>query len=95
MSHDHLARSGREQLRAHLRGVARLRAAFPGQAGGAQQPVHRRLRAQVDALIEQRRPDLRHGPVAKPWAAQHGQDLLLLGSAQRVHRRGPPDRGRG
>ena len=60
-----------------------LAAALTHLAGLAQQPVEGRLRAQVDAFIEQDRPHLSRCEIGEPVAVQRIEDRLLLGVAQR------------
>lgn len=72
----------------------RLPASVPGLSGGAQQPVHRRHRAQVGALVQQRGPGLGDGLVGEPGAVQPGQHLLALGGGHRLLRRGSTLTGR-
>ena len=50
---------------------------------GGQDPIHRPLRAQVAAFVEQRRHDLRRRAVDEAWAGEHIEDLLALGLTQR------------
>ena len=59
-------------------------ATFTGPATGAQQPVARGLRAQVDALVQQGRPHLGRCQSNKPVAVQHVQDDLAFPGAQRA-----------
>lgn len=47
----------------------------------AQQPIHRGLRAQVGAFVEQDRVHLTGREVDEPVLMEHGQDLLALGRA--------------
>jgi hypothetical protein len=49
----HGVRRRRDQLGLHLRRMGGKAASVAGLAAFTQQPVHRRLRAQVDALIQQ------------------------------------------
>ncbi|MDP9823686.1 hypothetical protein J2S59_003495 [Nocardioides massiliensis] len=72
---------------------------------GAQQPVHRRHRAQVGALVQQRGPGLGPRIVAEPLRRQHAQHVSLFSFGERVRRRracrvrpvheGPAGRGSG
>ena len=48
-----------------------------------QDPIHRPLRAQVVAFVEQRCHDLRWRTVHEAWAGEHIEDLLALGFTQR------------
>ena len=50
---------------------------------GGQDPIHRPLRAQVMAFVEQRRHDLRRRTVDEARAGEHIEDLLALGFTQR------------
>jgi len=52
----HLIRCRRDRPGLHCRRVSRLPAPFPGLSSGAEQPIERGLRPQVDALVEQDRP---------------------------------------
>ena len=54
---------------------------------GGQDPIHRPLRAQVVAFVEQRRHDLRRRTVDEAWAGEHIEDTLALGFTQRPGRR--------
>jgi hypothetical protein len=63
--------------------VGRLAAPLPGLIGSAQQPVERRDRPEVDALVEQRGPHLGRREVDEALAVQHVQDRLLLLLSQR------------
>jgi len=71
-------RAGREQFRFLPRRVGRVRAAVAGGAAPAQQPVHRGLRAQVAALVQQDRVRLGHRLVGEPRGVQFRQDALFL-----------------
>ena len=57
-------------------------AAFTDQPSLGEDPIHLALRAQVDALVEQRRVHLRRGEINEPGLAQRGQDLFFLGERQ-------------
>jgi hypothetical protein len=59
-----------------------LVAALAGLPGSAEQPVHRGHRAQVGALVEQRRPALADGLVDEPATVQLGQYPRTLHHAQ-------------
>jgi hypothetical protein len=59
-------------------GRVALGAALAALAAFAQQPVHRGLGAQVDALVQQDRPHLANGLVGEPRRIQHRQHLLAL-----------------
>ena len=48
----------------------------------SQDPIHRPLRAQVVAFVEQRRHDLRLRTVHEAWAGEYVEDLLALGLTQ-------------
>ena len=67
-----------EQLRLHAGRMGRLGTPFPDLATGAEQSVHRRGRAQVDALVPQDGVDLRRGQVDEPLAVQHAEHLGLF-----------------
>lgn len=76
----HLVGGFSDQLRFHAGRMRRLGAAFADLATGAQQPVHRRDRAQVHALIQQDRVDLRGRQVDEALLVEHTEHLgLLLG----------------
>jgi hypothetical protein len=60
------------------RRVDGVRAALPAGAALTQQPVHRGLRAQVAALIQQDRVRLGDGLVREPRRVQPGQDAFFL-----------------
>jgi hypothetical protein len=62
----------------HLRRMGGLPAALTHLTGLAQQPIKRRLRAQVNAFIEQGGPHLSRCDVDEPIAVQHIEDRLLL-----------------
>ena len=49
----------------------------------SQDSIHRPLRAQVVAFVEQRRHDFRRRAVDEEWAGEHIEDLLALGLTQR------------
>jgi hypothetical protein len=84
MSYADLVGLGRDQLGLDLGRVGGLRTTLPNiTVGAAQQPVERRFACQVDALVEQRRPDLRRCGVAEPVAVQHGKSLGAFLSGQR------------
>jgi len=70
----HLVRPVRHELRFHRRRVRGLPAAFPRTGGLTQQPIERRDRAQVAALVQQDRPRLGRGQVDEPIRVQLGQD---------------------
>ena len=59
---------------------------------GGEQPVHRALRAQVAALVEQRRPDLRRRAVDEPLRVQQLEHRLAFGLGERPRRRRPRPR---
>ena len=76
--------AAREQLRLRVAGMRELVAPLTHLAvPGREQPVHRALRRQVPALVEQRRPDLRGRAVDEPLRVQLGQHGLALGLRQR------------
>jgi hypothetical protein len=79
----HLVRRGGDQLRLDRGRVGRLAAPLPGLIGSAQQPVERRDRSEVDALVEERGPHLGRREVDEALAVQHVQDRLLLLLSQR------------
>ena len=60
-----------------------LIAPLPDRPIRGQDPIHRPLRAQVAAFVEQRRHDLRRRAVHEAWAGEHIEDLLALGFTQR------------
>jgi hypothetical protein len=64
-------------------GVGGLRAPLAAFAGLAQHPVVGGYRAEVGALVQQRRPDLGRRGVSEPVAVQHGQDRRPLARGQR------------
>jgi hypothetical protein len=55
--------------------------------GAAQQPVERRHRGQVVALIQQHVEHLRRGEIHEPGRAQGVQDVARLGGGELVRRR--------
>jgi hypothetical protein len=68
--------------------VGELVAALSDRAvPSGQQPVHRALRGQVAALVEQRRPHRRGRAVHEPLGVQFGEHGLALGLAEREHGR--------
>ena len=77
-------------------GWVACRAPLPALPGLAQHPVEGGHRAEVGALVQQRRPDLVRGQVSEPVAVQHVQDRLPLGRGQRprLDPLGMRDRGR-
>ena len=60
-----------------------LIAPLPDRLIRGQDPIHRPLRAQVAAFVEQRRHDFRWRAVHEAWAGEHIGDLLALGFTQR------------
>src|SRR3546814_10694753 len=70
----HLVRSGGHQLGLDRGGSAGLTASFPNLVLSPKEPVHGADRAQVGAFIEERRPDLRWGLVAEPFAVERVED---------------------
>ena len=89
-----LVRPGGDQLGLDGGGVGGLRAPLAAFAGLAQHPVVGGHRAEVGALVQQRRPDFVRGQVSEPAAVQRVQDRLPLGRGQRprldpVARAGP------
>ena len=60
-------------------GMLTLIAPLADRLIGGQDPIHRPLRAQVVAFVEQRRHDLRRRTVHEAWAGEHIEDLLALG----------------
>src|SRR5664280_1779796 len=78
-----LVRPGGDEFRLDRSRVGGLDPAFPALPGPAQQPVERRARPEVDALVEQNRPDLGGDQVAEPVAVQRVEDRLALDRAQR------------
>ena len=79
-------RSGGDQFGLHLRGVGGLPTTLADLAVRPQQPVVRRLRGQVDALVEQRVEHLRGGAVDEARRAQRVQDGGSLGGGELVRR---------
>src|SRR5680860_1160967 len=70
----------RDQLRLDPRRMGGLPAPFTDLTVlGAQQPVHRGLRAQIAALIEQDRVHLTRCQVDEPFLMQHVENLCPLG----------------
>ncbi len=79
-----------------------LGAPLPGLARSAQQPVERRQRLEVGALIQQDGPDFGWGQVGEPLRVQGSQDRRPLRRGQRprlrpvtVRHQRPPGRGPG
>ena len=64
-------------------GMLTLIAPFSDRLVGGQDPIHRTLRAQVVAFVEQRRHNLRRRTVNEAWTGEHIEDLLALGVTQR------------
>ena len=64
-------------------GMLTLIAPLPARLIGGQDPIHRALRGQVVAFVEQRRHDFRWRTVHEAWAIEHIEDLLALGFTQR------------
>ena len=64
-------------------GLLALIAPLSDRLIGGQDPIHRPLRAQVMAFVEQRRHDLRRRTVDEARAGEHIEDLLALGFTQR------------
>ena len=62
--------------------VAALGPALPDRLVPGQDPVHRPLRAQVDALVQQRRVHFRGSAVREARRTQHLEDLAVLRFAQ-------------
>src|SRR5690606_13638661 len=58
-------------------------AAFTHQAAFGEHPVHLAFRAQVGALVEQRRIHLGRGQITEPLAAERFDDHILLGAGER------------
>ncbi len=85
----HPVRSGGDQLGFLLRRVRALAASLAVLASDPQQAVHGRDRTQIDAVIEQPRPDLSRCEITELRRAQHPQDVLLLGFGELVRRRRP------
>ena len=64
-------------------GMLALIAPLSDRLIGGQDAIHRPLRAQVMAFVEQRRHDLRRRTVDEARAGEHIEDLLALGFTQR------------
>ncbi|MGN9846211.1 hypothetical protein ACTMTI_49670 [Nonomuraea sp. H19] len=75
------------QLGFNLGRMRGLSAAFADQILLPQGPVHRRLRGQIDTLVEEFGPDLRHRLVREARLGQDRQHVLPLGRRQLVGRR--------
>ena len=86
----HLVRPGGHELGFRTSRMGGLRTALADLPGLAEQPVHRGDRGQVDALIDQDRPDLPRGLAGEPGTVQDGKQLLPLAGGQRVRRGRPP-----
>lgn len=78
-SRPHLVRAGGLNAGACGPGTAVPTAAAPDQLGVAQDPVDRRDRAQVGALVEQRLVHLRWGEVGEP--SEHGTAAIVATAA--------------
>ena len=60
-----------------------LIASLPDRLIRSQDSIHRPLRAQVVAFVEQRRHDFRRRAVDEARVGEHIEDLLALGFTQR------------
>src|ERR1039458_8841680 len=91
-----LIRSLGQQLRLRVRRVGELSAPVPHPTVvGGEDPVHRADRAQVGALVQQRRVGLLGGGVNEPLAVQYLEHPLALGLCERSLRHRPrPGRSR-
>ncbi len=78
------------QLWLHRSRVGGLAAAITGLAALTQQPIHRGLAAQVDALVEQRGIYHRRRHVSEALRVQHRQYVLTFGRTQRPRLRALP-----
>ena len=78
-----LVRRRGHQLGFGVLGMLTLIAPLPDRLIRGQDPIHRPLRAQVVAFVEQRRHDLRWRTVDEAWAGEHIENLLALGFTQR------------
>ena len=78
-----LVRRRGHQLGLGVLGMFALIAPLSDRLIGGQDPIHRPLRAQVMAFVEQRRHDLRRRTVDEARAGEHIEDLLALGFTQR------------
>ena len=74
-----LVRRRGHQLGFAVLGMLTLIAPLPDRPIRGQDSIHRPLRAQVVAFVEQRRHDFRRRAVHEAWAGEHIEDLLALG----------------